>query len=122
MIGSKQTCEHYDIVIVGAGPAGANFARLIDSKRYRTLLIDGSSDRDKVCGGLLSPDAQDILARYDISLPRDLLASPQLFSVRTVDLATGMTRYYRRSYLNIDRRRFDDFLRTLIPPQVTRLA
>ena len=122
MIESKQTCKHYDIVIVGAGPAGANFARLIDSKRYRTLLIDGSADRDKVCGGLLSPDAQDILARYDISLPRDLLASPQLFSVRTVDLATGMTRYYRRSYLNVDRRRFDDFLRTLIPPQVAQLA
>ena len=122
MTEEKQISSHYDIVIVGAGPAGANFARMIDPKRYRTLLIDGSAGHDKVCGGLLSPDAQDILARYDISLPRDILASPQLFSVRTVDLANGMTRYYRRSYINVDRRRFDDFLRSLIPPQVTQLA
>ena len=108
----------YDIVIVGAGPAGANLARLIDSKKHKVAIIDGSDGREKVCGGLISPDAQDILARYDISLPKDVLASPQLFSVRTIDLANGLTRYYRRNYLNVDRRAFDDFTRSLIPDSV----
>ena len=78
MAHSEHSCDRYDIAIVGAGPGGANLARLIDTARYRVLLIDGSEGHDKVCGGLLSPDAQDILARYDISLPNDILATPQL--------------------------------------------
>ena len=110
----------YDIIVIGAGPAGANFARLADSHRYRILLVDGSHGRDKVCGGLLSPDAQDTLARYDMNLPRDVLTTPQLFSVRTVDLGTGLTRYYRRAYINVDRRRLDDFFRSQIPDTVQR--
>lgn len=109
---------YYDAVIVGAGPAGANLARLIDTQKYKILVIDGSEGREKVCGGLISPDAQDVLARYDISLPKDVLASPQLFSVRTIDLSDGLTRYYRRNYLNVDRRAFDDFIRSLIPDDV----
>ena len=112
----------YDIVIVGAGPAGANLARLLNSKTYKILLLDGGCGREKVCGGLLSPDAQDVLARYDICLPKEILASPQLFSVRTVDLSDGLTRYYRRSYMNIDRQRFDAFLLSMVPDAVTVLC
>ena len=107
--------QRYDIIIVGAGPAGANLARLLDSDRYKVLMIDGSVGRDKVCGGLISPDAQDILARYDICLPKDILVSPQLFSVRTIDLCNGAVKHYRRSYLNADRKKLDDFFRSLVP-------
>ncbi len=109
----------YDVVIIGSGPGGTNLARLIDTKKYSVLLIDGSEKHDKVCGGLLSPDAQDVLARYDISLPSDVLSSPQLFSVRTIDLHDGLTAYYRRSYLNMDRQKFDTFMRSLIPDGIT---
>ena len=108
----------YDIVIIGAGPAGTNLARLL-KKDKRILLIDGAGEKEKVCGGLLSPDAQDVLARYDICLPKDILASPQLFSVRTVDLSDGLTRYYRRSYMNVNRWKFDEFLLSMVPPHVT---
>ncbi len=111
----------YDIAIIGAGPAGANLARLLDGEKYKVLLLDGACGREKVCGGLLSPDAQDVLARYDICLPNEILASPQLFSVRTVDLSDGLTRYYRRSYMNVDRQKFDAFLQTRIPQTVTFL-
>ena len=102
--------KYYDVVVVGAGPAGANFCRILNGEKYNILLIDGSEGRDKVCGGLLSPDAQDLLARYDINLPKSVMVSPQLFSVKTIDLFDGLTRYYRRSYMNIDRRKFDAFL------------
>ena len=108
MAGNLQ--KYYDVVIVGAGPAGANLCRMLDSHKYKTLLIDGSEGREKVCGGLLSPDAQDILAKYDISLPKSILVSPQLFSVKTIDLSDGLTRHYRRSYMNIDRQKFDEFI------------
>ena len=39
----------YDIVIIGAGPAGANLARLL-KKDKRILLIDGAGEKEKVCG------------------------------------------------------------------------
>ena len=105
--------RYYDVVIVGAGPAGSNLARLLDNKKYKVLLLDGSDNGEKVCGGLLSPDAQDIFARYDINLPGEVLASPQLFTVKTIDLADGLVKHYRRSYLNVDRSRFDEFLKKM---------
>lgn len=112
--------KYYDVVIVGAGPAGSNLARLLDGEKYKFLLLDGCDNGEKVCGGLLSPDAQDIFAKYDISIPNDVLASPQLFSVKTIDLADGYTRYYRRSYLNVDRRKFDEFLKNMARAEIVK--
>ena len=110
------------IAIIGAGPAGSNLARLIDTSKYNIILIDGSKKKgEKVCGGLLSPDAQDLLAKYDISLPKDVLVSPQLFSVRTIDLGIEDVQYYRRSYMNVNREKFDKFLLSMVPEQVTIL-
>ena len=71
--------------------------------------------RDRPCGGLLSPDAQKALSRFQLTLPKELLASPQIFSVRTLDLPSGITRHYQRFYLNMDRHRFDLWLASLIP-------
>lgn len=111
----------YDIVIVGAGPAGTNLARLIDSNRYRVLLLDASAQREKVCAGLLSPDAQNLLSRYRITLPSDVFVHPQLSSVRVIDLGYPHIRHYRRSYLNVDRSAFDNYLLKLVPDTVTTL-
>ncbi len=118
---SAQVKDFYDIVIVGAGPAGASLARMLDSEKYSVLVIDGAEHHEKVCGGLISPDAQYVLAKYDICLPSEILASPQLFSVRTIDLSDGLTRYYRRNYLNVNREKFDNFLRSMIPERVNTL-
>ena len=107
------------IAIIGAGPAGSNLARLIDTEKYNVILVDGSKKKgEKVCGGLLSPDAQDLLAKYDMSLPKDVLVSPQLFSVRTIDLGTRDVQYYRRSYMNVNREKFDQFLRDMVSERV----
>lgn len=106
--------KYYDVVIIGAGPAGSTLARLLSHKKYSILLVDASGEKEKVCGGLISPDAQDHLAKHDIFLPKDVLVNPQLFSVRTIDLRDGMTRYYRRSYMNVNRKKFDGFLKSMI--------
>ena len=115
--------ENYSIVVVGAGPAGCNFARRVDSRKYDILLLDGAGQRgEKVCAGLLSPDAQDLLAEYDICIPNEILVSPQLFSVRTMDLAGEKMRHYRRNYMNVDRAKFDRFLLDMIPDAVDVLS
>lgn len=109
--------KEYDIAIIGAGPAGATLARLVCGK-YKTVLIDKKSDSPqsfkKCCGGLLSPDAQKLLAEYDFTLPKDILVDPQIFSVRTIDVKAGITRRYQRFYMNLDRHKFDIWMKSLI--------
>lgn len=110
----------YDIVIVGAGPAGSTFARQIASLGRSVLLIDGEdASHSKPCGGLLAPDAQRFFAEYDISLPKEILVDPQIFAVDTVDLTRGLSARYQRHYLNMDRYRFDRFLLDLIPDTIS---
>lgn len=114
--------KHYDIAVIGGGPAGATFAREITKIRpdLKIVLIDEKPRTgSKVCGGLLAPDAQKVLAQFDIDLPKSILADPQIFDVKTIDLASGITRNYQRHYLNMDRASFDEWLLSLIPDSVT---
>ena len=111
---------HYDIAVIGLGPAGATLARLL-SPRFRVLALDrkgGEEGFRKPCGGLLAPDAQRALARSALSLPTRLLVDPQIFSVRTLDGPSGRVREYPRCYINLDRHAFDLWLISLIPSHV----
>ncbi len=112
----------YDIAIIGLGPAGATLARLLDS-RLRVIALDKKRDSgdegfQKPCGGLLATDAQRGFIRFNLNLPTDVLANPQIFSVKTYDLNTRLIRNYQRTYVNINRHPFDLWLKTLIPPAV----
>lgn len=115
----------YDIIIVGGGPAGSTLARLVGD-RFRVLLLEKRSFTEdmgfigqKCCGGLLDPDAQRMLARFGLGVPKDVLMSPQLFAVRTIDIKNRIERYYQRHYINIDRNAFDRWLVSIVPPGVT---
>ena len=117
----------YDIAVIGLGPAGASFARLVDSNRYKVIAFDRKDAghpemHAKPCGGLLSPDALRALARFNLPIPEGVVAAPQIFYVKTIDMDSGITRNYPRFYLNIDRRRFDLWLMSLIPERVTVCA
>ncbi len=117
----------YDIIIVGSGPAGSNLARLI-GKKYKVLLIDKrdmenenpNNLANKCCGGLLAPDAQKMIAKLGLGIPKDILVDPQLFAVRTIDLTNNLERLYQRFYLNMDREKFDRWLVSLLPTEVER--
>lgn len=115
--------ETVDIAIIGCGPAGATFARRV-GEQFRTLVVDPKTDVkspfEKPCGGLLSPDAQKALSQFELTMPKEVLVSPQIFAVRTIDLGTGVERYYQRSYLNMDRHRFDLWLASMVPKRVER--
>ena len=121
----------FDILIIGAGPAGSNLARLLaqseNTNRYSVCLLDkrrldapADPMRQKACGGLLSPDAQKIMARLGLSLPASVLENPQIFKVRTIDFDNNIERYYPRNYLNMDRERFDRYLYDLVPKSVDK--
>ena len=115
----------YDVAIIGAGPAGATLARLI-ADRYKVLLIEKRRlpDRSenfsaiKCCGGLLAPDAQRMLSKLGLGLPRSVLEDPQLFVVKSIDIPQRLERYYQRHYINMNRKKFDSWLLSLIPANV----
>ncbi len=110
----------YDFIIIGAGPAGSTFARLLD-KRYKSLIIEKRDMYDtsnfhngKCCGGLLAPEAQKELAIQKLALPKNVLVSNQPFTVKTIDFDNNNTRYYQKQYINTNRELFDRWLFSLI--------
>ncbi|MFZ5944709.1 MAG: FAD-binding protein [Bacillota bacterium] len=117
----------YDIAIIGAGPAGSTLARLVGDK-YKVLLVDkrdlenqdAKNSFNKCCGGLLAPDAQKMIAKLGLGIPKDILVDPQLFAVRTIDMSNNLERLYQRFYFNMDREKFDRWLVSLIPSGVDK--
>lgn len=117
----KAMSSSYDIAIIGLGPSGSVLAQLL-SKKHKVIAIDRKKSIEKgfkkPCGGLLSSDAQKALAKLDITLPKDVMVDPQIFAVKTIELKNTLIRYYQRCYINIDRHKFDLWLKSLIPNHV----
>jgi menaquinone-9 beta-reductase len=66
-----ENTRHYDLIIVGAGPAGIStalhLARLAPELIPRTLILEKARHpRPKLCGGGLLPDAELILRRLGL--------------------------------------------------------
>ncbi len=117
---------HYDITIIGAGPAGATLARKLQGI-YKVLLVDKRPlDKEpsmliKNCGGLIAPDAQKALATFGLSIPKSVLVSPQMFSVETIDFDNDIVKNYQRHYINVDREQYDRWLISLCDGSIDKM-
>ncbi len=59
--------ERYDVVIVGAGPAGALAALVLSRAGRRVALLDKAEfPREKLCGDCLNPSCGDLWEKYGL--------------------------------------------------------
>ena len=109
----------YDVIVVGAGPAGATAAKLLGEAGASVLLIDKSEfPRDKPCGGGISARA---LTRFPYL--KNALANIPTSWVSKVHFESpgGFVVDYRSAdplYLMIRRCEFDNLLYSLAQPHV----
>ena len=69
----KSLHERTDVLVVGAGPAGATTSLFLEQKGIDHLVIDQSEfPRDKICGDALSGKVIDVLARLDPRLVNEM--------------------------------------------------
>ncbi len=67
----------YDVLVVGAGPAGSACAQLLAAAGQQVLLVDQHDfPRDKVCGDGLIPDSHAALQRLGVADEVQSLATP----------------------------------------------
>jgi len=67
----------YDVLIVGAGPAGAAAAKELVKNGYRVAVVERERlPRYKICSGLILDRAQDLLAEHFGTPPEDVFCKP----------------------------------------------
>jgi flavin-dependent dehydrogenase len=54
--------DHYDIIVIGGGPAGLTLAWSLEKSGKRMLIVDKQDfPRDKTCAGWVTPAVMDAL-------------------------------------------------------------
>lgn len=77
--------ENFDVVIVGAGPAGAACATFCARAGLKTALLERAAfPRDKVCGDCLNPDCWPVLERLGVAAEVEAAPHVQLREVEFI--------------------------------------
>jgi len=104
----------YDVVIVGAGPAGASAARELVRSGRKVLIIERKKlPRYKICSGLIQDDAQDLLLEKFGNPPPHVFCRPPLLNgVRLCTAGDSLTELplKKPQVMNVWRSEFDHWL------------
>ena len=83
--------DRYDVIIVGAGPAGSTLGWKLASAGVKTLVLDGARfPREKVCGDYIEP--------------RGLHLLDKMGCLRTLEATTPLPILYSSTYVDSERR------------------
>ena len=107
--------DHYDALVVGAGPAGSIAALVLARGGARVALVDKARfPRDKACGDLVGPRGVQTLTDLGVDVPGPRVGDMEVVgpSGRRVTLRAFPGLTYPGHALVVPRSRFDDRLRT----------
>ncbi len=103
--------EPYDLIVIGAGPAGSTAARVAAENGLKVVMLDQKAfPRDKACGGYLSLKTLQILHK---PLPNDVIEK-NIYGVKWHDVREQIEEKKGSQLLGVTVRReiFDKFLAT----------
>lgn len=104
----------FDVIIVGAGPAGCIAANVLKESGCNFALIEKFSSPRKVCGGLLCEETLELLDSFNIAPPST--AFPTALEIK--DLDNGIDIDTGRTLLSVERRGFDSWLRDIVRDKI----
>jgi flavin-dependent dehydrogenase len=62
--------QSYDVIVIGAGPAGSAVSIFTAQRGYRILLLEKSRfPREKLCGEFITPECLNLFERLDVQGP-----------------------------------------------------
>jgi len=114
--------KHFDVIILGAGPAGTACAMALENKGLKVALIDKATfPRDKICGDAIPGQAFKALKlinpKWELQL-REQCEQTQVISSRFYISKTKSFNYKWVSYAcNSKRIDFDNFLFNIVKEQ-----
>lgn len=106
----------YDVIIVGAGPAGSTAGYILSSYGFSVLIIDRSKfPRKKLCAGCLTDKTIQLLQRvYGESISplkeKDIMEYESCLYEITYRDKILLRKNYSRPFYFVDRTAYDDFL------------
>lgn len=115
--------REFEVVVVGASLAGSSFLRSMRSSLKNVLVVDKAdvsvgSDKHKPCSGLVSVPAQQALAELGLQIPDNIYITPKQMQVKVYDAGTNRVKVERDIVYNVNRARFEGWVRKQIPSQV----
>lgn len=103
----------YDIVVIGAGPAGCSFLNSLE-KDYSVLLVDRQElPFAKICGGLLTEESCSFLEEKNLEIPDEVYSYPKKLKKKYIDLDNEKEMISGYVY-NINRDKFNAWLFDLV--------
>ena len=102
----------YDVLIVGAGPAGSTAAKILAESGYKVMLAEKfKMPRYKSCSGQLIKKSLDLMVKYfGESVPESVTCAPMENRGMIFTNDTGETFKFEQKGLNVWRSSFDMWL------------
>jgi len=111
--------SRFDVVIIGAGPAGTTCAALLSRRGIRVLLCDKAAfPREKICGDCINPECWDFFkllgVREEVTANAERISGIQIAgrsgNVLNVPVRSGLSNKTGGPFVAIKRARLDSIL------------
>ncbi len=102
----------YDVIVIGAGPAGCTAAKALAEKGYKVLLVEKfKMPRYKSCSGVLIKKSMDLVKNYfEENVPESAMCTPTENRGMIFTNDVGKEYRFEQEGLNVWRSHFDRWL------------